>query len=71
MSFAVGVALMNTGLLLAAYALLLLSLAFRLAVPRVEGAIFDAFNALDMALFRHNLGIAVGLVTAEVVLSLR
>ena len=71
MSFAAGVALMNTGLLLAAYSLLLLSLVFRLAVPRVEGAIFDAFNALEMSLVRHNLGIAMGLVAAEAVLSLR
>ena len=69
--FALGVALMNLRLLAAAYGLLLLGLVFRLAVPRVEGAIFDAFNVLEMSSFRWNLAVAVGLVAADLVCSFR
>lgn len=69
--FALGVGLLNLQLLLAAYGLLLVGLVFRLAVPRVEGAIFDAFNALEMSTFRWNLFVAVGLVLADVVFSFR
>jgi hypothetical protein len=52
LSFALGVAFMNVPLLVAAYSLLLLAMVFRLAVPKVEGAIFDAFNSFDMPGFR-------------------
>lgn len=69
--FALGVALLNMRLLLAAYGLLLLGLVFRLAVPRVEGAIFDAFNVLEMSSFRWNLAVVVGLVIADLVCSFR
>lgn len=69
--FALGVALMNLRLLAGAYSLLLLGLVFRLAMPRVEGAIFDAFNVLEMSSFRWNLAVAVGLVTADLVCSFR
>jgi hypothetical protein len=52
LSFALGVAFMNVPLLVAAYSLLLLAMVFRLAVPKVEGAIFDAFDSFDMPGFR-------------------
>ncbi|WIA17366.1 hypothetical protein OEZ85_014227 [Tetradesmus obliquus] len=69
LSFAAGVAAMNVPLLAAAYSLLLLAMVFRLAVPKVEGAIFDAFNSFDMPGFRNDLLLAVVLVGADVVLS--
>ena len=43
--------------------------AHRLALPRVMGAIMDAFSGLDWRLFRTNLAIATQLVAADVVLS--
>ncbi|PNW84848.1 hypothetical protein CHLRE_03g160950v5 [Chlamydomonas reinhardtii] len=47
-------------LLLAAYGLLLAGLVARLCLPRVEAALFDAFNELDTRLFWDNLVLAMG-----------
>jgi len=42
-------------LLVAAYLLMLTAMLFRLCLPRVEAAIFDAFNDLDTSLFKKQL----------------
>jgi hypothetical protein len=69
--FAIAVAFTNAGLLATAYGLLLLALVFRLAVPKIEGAIFDDFAAFNLPAFRSDLLLAVLLVTMDVCLSVR
>jgi hypothetical protein len=58
--FLAGVMAMQKNLLLAAYSLMLLALLFRLCLPRVEAAIFDAFNDLDTDLFKTQLRLWMG-----------
>ena len=47
-------------LLVSAYLLMLAALLFRLCLPRVEAAIFDAFNDLDTQLFKQQLKMWAG-----------
>ena len=56
----IGVMSIERALLLAAYGLLLAGLVARLCLPRVEAALFDAFNELDTRLFWDNLVLAMG-----------
>ncbi|GAX84702.1 hypothetical protein CEUSTIGMA_g12124.t1 [Chlamydomonas eustigma] len=68
--FLAGVMAMQKNLLLAAYSLMLLALLFRLCLPRVEAAIFDAFNDLDTDLFKTQIRLWMAFVGADVMLSL-
>ncbi|PNH12273.1 ABC transporter B family member 5 [Tetrabaena socialis] len=68
--FVVGVMAINKSMLLLSYSLMLCGLAARLCLPRVEAALFDAFNALDTQNFWDNLVLAVGLVVSDICLTL-
>lgn len=46
--------------LLLAYGMLLCGLVARLCIPRVEAALFDAFNELDLTQFWSNLRLSAG-----------
>lgn len=71
MRFAIAVALTSPGLLATAYGLLLLALVFRLALPTVEGAIFDDFATFNYAAFQSHVPVAALLATMDVCFSLR
>ena len=58
--FLAGVMALEKPLLVSAYLLMLAALLFRLCLPRVEAAIFDAFNDLDTQLFKQQLKMWAG-----------
>lgn len=68
--FGMGVMAIDKQLLVLSYALLLTALIIKLCLPRVEAALFDSFNELDVTLFKQNLFWWLALVALELAFSL-